>query len=275
MLSIGEFSQVTRMTIKTLRYYHELGILVPIRVDQTTGYRYYDDKSYNQATAVIALKDMGFALLEIKTILDECESEDDLHRFIIQKLKDIRSKAAELKELEDRLSAFERQIDTEPPDLSDEIQEITLTIPHLLAAPIRGRYDELSAGFKLLYKKGGRYGVGKPYGFYYDLEYQEEDARMEAAMEINRKMHIDGLKYRRIENLSCVKTIYRGQYGNQGGTYLKLFNYCHEKGYTPTPPIIEHFIKGPGIIFTGNPKNYVTECIVLIDKSQATHFFPR
>jgi len=44
MYSIGEFSQVTGLTIKTLRFYHEQGVLAPSRVDPHSGYRYYDDQ---------------------------------------------------------------------------------------------------------------------------------------------------------------------------------------------------------------------------------------
>ena len=71
MLSIGEFSQTARLTVKTLRYYHELGILVPARVDETTGYRYYNEASYEKASAIAALKELGFSLTEVKSILIE------------------------------------------------------------------------------------------------------------------------------------------------------------------------------------------------------------
>jgi len=42
MFSIGEFSRITGLSIKALRLYHEKGILVPGRVDDATGYRYYN-----------------------------------------------------------------------------------------------------------------------------------------------------------------------------------------------------------------------------------------
>ena len=42
VFSIGEFSKITGLTVKTLRFYHEQGLLHPTHVDSETGYRYYD-----------------------------------------------------------------------------------------------------------------------------------------------------------------------------------------------------------------------------------------
>jgi DNA-binding transcriptional MerR regulator len=47
--SIGEFSQVTGLSVKTLRFYHEKGILVPSSVDDATGYRCYDSSKIEKA----------------------------------------------------------------------------------------------------------------------------------------------------------------------------------------------------------------------------------
>jgi DNA-binding transcriptional MerR regulator len=86
MLSIGEFAHSTMLSIKTIRYYQELGILLPDRIDKGTGYRYYDQKSYDRARSIQMLKDLGFTLNEIRLILTECRDEEDLFLYIDQKL---------------------------------------------------------------------------------------------------------------------------------------------------------------------------------------------
>ena len=53
LLSIGEFSKVTGVSIKALRYYHEAGILIPAYIDQDSGYRYY---SFHQKAVVDAIQ---------------------------------------------------------------------------------------------------------------------------------------------------------------------------------------------------------------------------
>ena len=52
MFSIGEFSKITGLTIKTLRFYHEKGILVPAWIDEQTGYRHYGNQQFEKARVV-------------------------------------------------------------------------------------------------------------------------------------------------------------------------------------------------------------------------------
>ena len=264
MLSIGEFSQATRLTVKTLRFYHELGILVPVRIDDMTGYRYYDERSFERAEAVIMLKDLGFSLPEIGKILSQCTDEEDLQCFIRGKLREIRDKVESLKQLESRLLQYEERLKNTPPEDIGTVEETILSFPHLACVSFRGRYEDIGSYFRLLYKKTGRYATGQPYGFFYDLEYREEDASLEAVMELRQEVRIDGIAYRTMENLKAVKTLYRGPYGSQGSSYMRLFAYCREKGYSPIPPVIEHYIKGPGVIFRGNPQRYLTECMLVV-----------
>ncbi|MDC7125354.1 MAG: helix-turn-helix domain-containing protein [Spirochaetales bacterium] len=135
MLSIGEFSQVTRLTVKTLRYYHELGILVPVKIDEMTGYRYYDNDSFNRANSIISLKQLGFSLKEIKTILEKCEAEEDLKSFIQEKISEIRLKASELKKMENRLLSLEEQIKTEEISASTKFRNALSVSPTFSSSP--------------------------------------------------------------------------------------------------------------------------------------------
>ena len=68
MLKIGDFSKLARVIVKALRYYNELGLLKPIKVDQFTGYRYYSASQLTHLYRIIALKDMGLSLEEISRL---------------------------------------------------------------------------------------------------------------------------------------------------------------------------------------------------------------
>jgi len=59
LLSIGEFSKVTSLTIKTLRYYHELGLLPPAKIDEFAGYRYYSEQSFDRVHIINCPKRHG------------------------------------------------------------------------------------------------------------------------------------------------------------------------------------------------------------------------
>lgn len=71
MFRIGEFSQIARVTIDTLRHYDELGLLKPAKVDPFTGYRYYSARQLMSLNRILALKEVGFSLEEIARILQE------------------------------------------------------------------------------------------------------------------------------------------------------------------------------------------------------------
>lgn len=65
MYRIGEFSKITDISVKTLRYYNEIGLLIPEEVDIYTGYRYYGDRNLNELKIISNLKKSGFTLEEI------------------------------------------------------------------------------------------------------------------------------------------------------------------------------------------------------------------
>ena len=77
MFSIGEFSTIGGITVRTLRFYHELGLLVPATIDPATNYRTYDERNLETAKVIAALRGLEFPLEQIREILDECRDDQD------------------------------------------------------------------------------------------------------------------------------------------------------------------------------------------------------
>ncbi len=75
--SIGEMAKLHNINIQTLRYYHNIGLLVPVEVDSKSGYRYYDSTSSQRLWKIKALQSTGLSLSEIMKVLsgDICETE--------------------------------------------------------------------------------------------------------------------------------------------------------------------------------------------------------
>jgi DNA-binding transcriptional MerR regulator len=73
-VSIGEFARRSRLSIKALRLYDELGVLLPARVDETSGYRYYDTSQLDDARLIAMLRQLEFPLATIKELL-RCDSD--------------------------------------------------------------------------------------------------------------------------------------------------------------------------------------------------------
>ena len=98
MYTIGEFSKITSLSIKSLRIYHEKEIQIPASVDEFTSYRYYDDDNIEKANAISQLKKFGFSLAVIKKILDGYDKGDDFLQYLRQQKQEIRTKIKEYQE---------------------------------------------------------------------------------------------------------------------------------------------------------------------------------
>ena len=68
MLKIGDFSKLSRLSVRMLRHYDERGLLVPLSTDPFTGYRYYAEEQLAAAAHIAALRAMGFSLAEISAL---------------------------------------------------------------------------------------------------------------------------------------------------------------------------------------------------------------
>ena len=82
MLKIGEFSKLSRVSIRMLRHYDDIGLLKLAETDNFTGYRYYREEQLFVIGRITALKDMGFSLADIIKILDSYDDKDKMDAFL-------------------------------------------------------------------------------------------------------------------------------------------------------------------------------------------------
>ena len=100
LYKIGEFSNMTGLSVKTLRYYDDIDLFKPIDVDLFTGYRYYSTDQIYDLELINVLKSVGFSLEEIKNNWDSFtvdlfnEKKDEL-------LKDIEIKQKAIKKIDE------------------------------------------------------------------------------------------------------------------------------------------------------------------------------
>jgi effector-binding domain-containing protein len=94
---------------------------------------------------------------------------------------------------------------------------------------------------------------------YYDGEYKEDDATIETCLPLEKMTDVSNIKSRILTGGKAVTLIHKGAYELLGDSYKKIFDHINENNLTILPPTREIYVKGPGIIFSGNPKNYITE----------------
>ncbi len=129
---------------------------------------------------------------------------------------------------------------------------------------MRGRYSDCGPVYKQLGRRLGRHMKGKPLMLCYDEEAREEDADFEPCLSLKRIVEAEGIHVRELAGGRCISLIHRGPYENFTPTYCRLIEYAREKGYELANPSREVYVKGPGLLFKGNPKKYLTEIQFLI-----------
>ena len=272
--SIGEFSKITGLTVKTLRFYHEQNLLLPSMVDDQTGYRYYDAGKIDQARTIACLRELEFPLQEIAEILSNCRDESDILEYLQRHKKNLAAKAEHYKQVEARLDHIvrqQREARVAMKNSTFEVEEKNVDSMRMAGVRLTGRYSDCGQGFSKIGRKLGRYISGPCFLLHYDSEYKENDANFEACFPLRSGANIDaatgntaGIDVRELPGGRCVALLHKGPYDELGRSYEKILKYIKSKGYNIEMPTREVYLKGPGMIFKGNPKKYLTEIQMLI-----------
>lgn len=113
MFTIGDFAKHGRVSVRMLRHYDALGLLHPARVDPASGYRHYEAGQLARLNRVIALKELGFSLEQVGSILDELVSAEELRGMLRLRQAELESAmsaaAARLTQVETRLRIIENE----------------------------------------------------------------------------------------------------------------------------------------------------------------------
>ncbi len=267
MFTIGEFSKVTGLTVKALRLYHEEGLLAPSFVDPQTGYRHYDQGQVETARTIAYLRGLEFPLAEIKEILRHRGDDEELLDALERHKTQIEQRVRRLRKVARSLEHFisdERQAKNMAQTTFD-VQEKMLDPVLVGGIRMRGRYSDCGKGFGRLGRALGRYICGKPFLLHYDAEYKEDDADFEACFPIRQAKSVDGVSVRQLSGGRCLSLMHKGPYEQLGHAYARILKHIKEKGYTVVMPTREVYLKGPRMIFKGNPRNYLTEIQIPVE----------
>jgi DNA-binding transcriptional MerR regulator len=95
LVPIGDFSRMTHLSVKALRFYHDQGLLEPTRIDPDSGYRYYDPRQVPVAQVIRRFRDLGMPLDQVKAVLQAPDVETR-NREIVAHLTAMETKLAEM-----------------------------------------------------------------------------------------------------------------------------------------------------------------------------------
>ena len=249
LVPIGRFSKMTRLSIKALHLYDEIGLLPPAEVDPSSGYRYYHLGQANRAEAVRVLRSVDMPLDEIRAVLDTDDPEL-VHKLLVVHRERL---AGRLATQETMLEYLEKLIDRKEGVMPDEVQ-VTKVSPQLIAATrahtnLRRIGDDIGAGFGKLMQVLGPKGIapaGAPLLVYHDMIDDETDGDIEICVPVGTPIPDGSEVYsRELEGGTVAATVHRGPYQEIGAAYHTLTAWISEHGHEIAGPPREIYLNDP------------------------------
>ena len=269
MFSISEFSSASGIPVRTLRFYHEQGLLIPAAIDSVTNYRTYDLHNLEVARVIVALRELEFALEDIRAILADCHEDVDVLDHLQRQKVSFQQKLSHYQDLIARIDHLVRVEQTFREKDTNNAAACSVemhSLDPIKVAGIRmtGRYSECGPGFAKLCRQLGRHVAGKPLCLFYDGEYRADDANFEPCVPVHKEIMVEGITYHDLPGGSCLSLMHRGPYEELSRSYARVLQHAKQRGHEVTPPTREVYHKGPGMLLRGNPQKYLTEIQMLV-----------
>ncbi len=268
MYRIGDFSKMCKTTIKTLRYYDEIGLLKPEQTDKFTGYRFYSSQQLLQLHQIQSLRQIGLSIDEIKLVLSggKCQS-------ILQKRK--AELIAELDCCQDQLSRIEFILSGHTEEVIMNYHATIKELPECIVYSTRLTVPSYDSYFQLIPAIGAKVTAKYPdlkcsipeYCFivYLDGEYKEKDFHIEFCEAIDQmKDDFDDIKFKKIESINAVSVMHKGSYADLPHAYAYAFKWIEDNGYVAIDNPRESYIDG--IWNKEKEEDWLTELQVPIKK---------
>ncbi len=282
MIKIGDFSKLSQVSVKTLRYYDELGLLRPSEIDRFTGYRYYTADQLPRLHRILALKDLGLSLEQIARLMNDHLSVDQMRGMLKLKQVEIEQTIEEERARLARVEARLRQIEQENTMYQQDV--VVKKIAPQRVASVRGvvpTYADQGSLWNELDVYLARHAanpIGPCLTIYHDPEYKERDVDLEVCEPLATEASAEGRAHvyelPGTETAACL--LHFGGFQNVGETYNALMHWIDANGYRIVGPNREVYlravvcqptdVKYPAEYLTDSDANRVTEIQVPIEK---------
>lgn len=270
MLKIGEFSRLSKVTVKTLHHYDQIGLLKPAEIDKFTEYRYYTLDQLPRIHSIMALKELGLSLEQISNLLNDALSPDEIRGMYRLKQAEaeqrLREEQARLAQIDFRL----RQIEGE-----GMLQTLDIAIKRIEPVSVMGirrgfENDAEAAEAALAFEEAIRTGQikwngGAPVTIYYEQEFRGDYTDGEYTVPVNLP-HATSVSHERwgtvsLRELPVIEAaatyLHRGDYDTLNEKYLFLQRWAVENGYKLGEAWRFVYHRGP--MHGAAPDDYLTE----------------
>jgi DNA-binding transcriptional MerR regulator len=252
MIKIGDFARLSQVSVVTLRYYDEMDLLKPVKVDSFTGYRFYSADQLPRLNRILALKDLGFSLEQIKLMLADGLAVEQLRGMLTLQRNEVEKRLADEQERLLRIESRLRQIEME--NKMPNYDVVIKTVPAMLVAsrrvtiPTNDQVPQyLDPAFTETYdyvRRQGAKDTGPCLALWHSPAdvYENEDA--EAIVPIDRQLKgTDRVKVYELLATQVASVVHQGNFEEFTQGHAALLEWIDANEYKIVGPYREIYIK--------------------------------
>lgn len=264
MYKIGDFSGLSKTTVKTLRYYEKEGLLLPTYIDKFTGYRYYETSQLLDLARIIAYRQVGISIENIKKII----SGSTKNNVLTSRKKNIEN---EIVLLHDQLSKINYLLE----ENNMKYEVVFKELPDDIVYYMEGVIDNFGKITEFILDSGDKCRNLNPtlkckepeycYVSYLDGEYKEKNIKIRYSQAVVEKgVESDEIKFEQLKPIQAACIYYKGAYSDMREAYGFILKWIEDNNYEITEPIRERYIDG--VWNKEKEEDYLTEIQVPVRK---------
>jgi DNA-binding transcriptional MerR regulator len=242
VLTIGEFSRLTHLSVRTLRRYHDAGLLTPTTVDDSTGYRYYGVEQIPTAQVIHRLRDLEVPLADVQHIL---RSPDPSTRAALV-ADHLRRLEAQLDRTRAAVTSLQRLLSPEPAGLAVELREVPATTVAAIEEDVDhddvlGWYAGAMAELDAVVTERN----GSPGGLYDNALFEAGRGRLLVYRPTSEPPRVGRVHPATLPAVELAVTVHVGAHDDIDVTYGQLGTWVVEHALAVAGPVRETYIVGP------------------------------
>ncbi|GGH31543.1 MerR family transcriptional regulator [Paenibacillus segetis] len=270
MFRIGDFSKLSRISIRMLRHYNELGLLIPDHVDDSTGYRYYRAEQLTVAHRIQVLKGLGFGIPAIGQILTEYDDAESLRKHLVIQHAQMQE---EEEALQRKLALLQNTIQRLGEDCGMMNYEVILKeIPERYVASLRDvipAYDqEGQLWTRMEQEAGDTLQVANPcysLAVFHDEGFKESDVDVEIQLSVvGNYKDTEYVKFKKVAPITVASSMLKGSYALLREVNISVANWITDNQYEFDGPMFTIYHVSPAM--DPNPDHWVTEVCFPVKK---------
>lgn len=243
-MHIGEFSKLSHLTVKALRFYEREGLLKPASVDEWNNYRFYETSQLQTAARIKSYRQLGLSVDEIKAVF----SGADVKAILSEKAKSL---AAEKQYIESRLSIIKSIL--EDKEMKYQVTEklISENTVYICETVLKTYSDIMhwipSVGEQCLKLNPDIKCAQPPYEFceFLDGEYKETDIRVRHVEAVTSfGIESESIKFKTLPETKVISIYHKGAYDKISEAYAYIMKYAEQNGYHISGLARECYIDG-------------------------------